>query len=314
MRNIAFIFPGQGSQYVGMGKYFYDNFKESREVFETANDILKYDLCKKIFEGTLDELSETKVTQPSILTVTIAILKALNSICKVENSYTAGLSLGEYSALIHSGILDFEQAIPLVEKRAEYMVNSLSNNGEYGMSAVLGLDENKILEVIEEVKNIGIIEIANYNCPGQIVVSGDLNALNKADELFVEKGARRSVRLSVKAPFHTKFLSTAAKNFEKDLLNVKFGEKFKIPVLSNVTAEIMNKEHMVSLLSKQIMSSVLWEKSILKMIELGVNTFVEIGPGKSLTGFVKKIDKNMTILNIEDEMSFNKTVKFLGEV
>ena len=316
MHKIAVIFPGQGSQYIGMGKYFYDNFKESREIFEKANDILKYDLSNKIFNGTMDELSETKVTQPSILTVTMAILNALNSMCNigVKTYCTAGLSLGEYSALVYSGILDFHQAIPLVEKRSKHMVDSLESEGQYGMSAVLGLSEDKIIKVINSVKEIGNIEIANYNCPGQIVVSGDAKALDEADKLFVEEGAKRSIRLAVKAPFHSSFLKNAAKNFEIDLKNVKFGNTFNIPVISNVTAKEMKQDQIVSLLSKQIMSSVLWEKSILKMIEMGVDTFIEIGPGKTLTGFLKKINNSVSVFNIEDEVSLNKSVNFLSEV
>lgn len=313
MKNVSFIFPGQGSQYVGMGKYFYDNFQESRYIFEKANEILKFDLKSKIFDGTIEELSETQNTQPAILTVSVAILKALNSICDLKPFCTAGLSLGEYSALVCSGILNFEEAIPLVQKRAELMNNSLSG-GFFGMTAVIGMREEKILDVIYKVKEFGILEIANYNCPGQIVVSGELSALKVADKLFLENGAIKAVRLSVNSPFHTTFLKKASEEFEKELLKVKFNYDSDITVISNVTSEKMDSNNLVHLLSKQVMSSVLWEKSVRNMIDMGTEVFLEIGPGRSLTGFVKKIDRKINVLNIENQESFEKSLKILGEV
>lgn len=313
MKNVAFMFPGQGSQYVGMGKYFYENFSESRIVFEKTNEILGFSISDKIFNGSMDEISDTKITQPSILAVSIAIMEALKGLVDIRPACTAGLSLGEYSALVCSGILDFDKSIPLVNKRADFMVNSLDGNS-YGMTAVIGLNKDKILQVIDDVKSYGHLEIANYNCPSQIVVSGEASALDIADEMFKKRGALRSVRLPIKSPFHTSFLKEAALKFKKELENTEFNIDFNIPVISNVTADKMDRNRICELLSNQIMSSVLWEDSILKIIEMGIDTFVEIGPGRSLSSFVKKIDRRVTVLNIEDESSLNKSLKVLSGV
>lgn len=313
MKKVSFIFPGQGSQYIGMGKYFYDNFQESRSVFEKANEILKFDLISKIFDGSDEELRKTQNTQPAIVTVSIAILEALRTVCDLKPFCTAGLSLGEYSALICAKVLEFEQAIPVIQKRAEFMTNS-TESGSYGMTAVIGLSEEKILEVINDVKEFGKIEVANYNCPGQIVVSGEVNALNAAESLFVEKGAIKHVRLSVNSPFHTSFLKKASEEFKNELLKVNFNFESNINIISNVTADKMNQNDLVNLLSKQVMSPVLWEKSIRKMIDMGTDIFLEIGPGRTLSGFVKKIDRKINVINIENQESFEKSLKILSEV
>ena len=314
MNKVAFIFPGQGTQHVGMGKYFYDNFEVSRNVFEEANDILNYDLSSKIFEGSLEELSKTEITQPSIVTVSIAILEAFKSVSSIEPFCTAGLSLGEYSALVCAGAINFSESLPLVNKRAKFMAESLSSDVLYGMIAVLGLSEEKILSVIEEVKVFGILEIANYNCSGQIVVSGEVLALEKAEVLFKQNGAIRCVRLSVNSPFHTSFLKQASEEFKKELMNVNFNNELKMPIISNVTGKEFCFESFVELLSKQIMSPVLWENSVREMINMGVNIFVEIGPCKTLSGFIKKIDRKITMLNIEDKESLDKTLNVLSGV
>ena len=192
-------------------------------------------------------------------------------------------------------------------------MNSLSDN-KYGMTAVIGLSETKILEVIDKVRDYGFISIANYNCPGQIVVSGELTAIEKSEVLFKEAGALRNVRLSVSSPFHTSLLSKAAENFRNELLNVEFKSEAPVSVISNVTADKIFRDNIVDLLSSQIMSSVLWEKSILKMIDMGTDMFLEIGPGKTLSGFVKKINKKVEVHNVEDQSSLEKFLKVYSEV
>ncbi len=313
MKKISFIFPGQGSQYVGMGKYFYDNFVQSKGIFDKANELLGYDLSDKIFFGIGNDLDKTEITQPSILTVSVAILEALKSVCNVKPFLTAGLSLGEYSALVCANFLDFDRAIPLVRKRAEFMVSYIQK-GTYGMTAVIGLSEEKISQAINEVRDFGFLAIANYNCPGQIVVSGEVCALEKAEIEFKKLGALKNVRLSVDGPFHTKLLSQAAADLKLELQNIKFNGESLVPVISNVTADKISIDNIEDLLSKQVMSSVLWEKSILSMIDMGTDVFVEIGPGRSLSGFVKKINKKIEVFNIEDQVSLDKFLKVFSEV
>ncbi|WP_411679577.1 ACP S-malonyltransferase [Clostridium thailandense] len=309
MSKIAFLFSGQGAQYVGMGKELYDNIEVCREAFESANEALGFSISKICFDGPEDDLNSTENTQPAVLTVSIAALKALES-HGITADVTAGLSLGEYSALVYSGVLDFKEAVKLVKKRGKYMQEAVPQ-GIGTMAAIIGLNEESIREVCDECSNIGIVEPANLNCPGQIVIAGEVNAVEAACNKLKEKGALKTVMLAVSGPFHTSMLAPAAEKLETELDNVSIND-FKIPVITNVTGDVIEgKEKVKPYLKKQVMSTVLFEKSIKKMMDIGVDTFVEIGPGKALSSFVKKINRKATILNVQDLKSLESTIEKL---
>ncbi|MGL5616546.1 MAG: ACP S-malonyltransferase [Sarcina sp.] len=311
MKKIAFLFAGQGSQYVGMGKEFYENFEESKSVFDIANEVLNRNIADICFNGPVDLLNKTENTQPCIVTTNMAILKALNSV-GVHSDISCGLSLGEYSALLNNKVIDFKDTVALVEKRGVFMQEAVKE-GVGGMIAVLRLSEDIINEIINECKVYGIIECANYNSPSQIVLSGELKALDKAMELVKEKGGR-AVKLPVSAPFHCSMLNPAAKKLAVELNSININSIEGI-VLSNVKGSNYQKDDDVrKLLETQVESSVLFMKNIEFIKDLGVDIFVEIGPGKVLGGFVKKIFKEATILNVEDIDSFNKTIEKLKEL
>jgi [acyl-carrier-protein] S-malonyltransferase len=310
MGKIAFIFAGQGSQYVGMGKELYDSIPASKKVFDEAEKALGIDMASLCFEGPKEELDKTENTQPAILTVSIAALKALEE-KGIKADVTAGFSLGEYSALIYSGALDFSDGVKLVKKRGKYMQEAVPE-GVGTMAAILGLAKEKVLDVCRRAGEIGVVEAVNFNCPGQIVVAGEIPAVERAMALAKEEGALKTIQLSVSAPFHSSMLEPASIKLEEELRNVELKD-IKVPILTNVNADyIGDKSEIKNLLKKQAMSPVLWEDIILKMIESGVDTFIEIGPGKTLSGFVKKINRKIAVLNVEDIKSLNKIVEILG--
>lgn len=309
MEKIAFLFPGQGSQYIGMGKEFYNNFTECKRIFDETDERLKIKLSDIIFEGSKDELSRTEYTQPAILATSIAAYYALSRY-EIFPNVTAGLSLGEYTSLTISGVFTLSQVIPLVQKRGRFMQEAVAE-GKGTMCAILGLSVDKIREACEEAKEYGIVEAANYNCPGQIVIGGEVKAVEKAAEIAKRLGAKRSVYLAVSAPFHTSMLAPAADNLKKELDNLTLGS-LKLPVISNVTADYIHSvDEVKGLLYKQVMNSVLWEQSIRRMIEDGVRHFVELGPGRTLSGFVKKIDRGLGCYQVEDMASLKETVSAL---
>jgi [acyl-carrier-protein] S-malonyltransferase len=309
MGKIAFVFPGQGAQYIGMGKELFDNIEVCRNIFNIADEELNFKLSSLCFEGLEEELSITENTQPAILTTSIAALMALKE-RGISCDVTAGLSLGEYSALVCSGAMDFKDAVGLVKKRGRFMQEAVPM-GIGTMAAILGLESNAVEEACSEARTSGIVEIANLNCPGQIVIAGEIAAVELACEKALAKGAKRAMLLSVSAPFHTSMLKPAAEKLEAELKNINLAD-ITIPVMTNVTGSYVNsKDDIKANLKLQVMSSVLWETIIRNMIKDGVDTFVEIGPGKVLSGFVKKIDRKLTVLNVEDLVSLDKAVELL---
>ncbi|MBP3915203.1 ACP S-malonyltransferase [Clostridium sp.] len=311
MMKIAFIFSGQGSQYIGMGKELYDNIPSCKKIYDKANEVLGFDLKELIFNGDKEELNITENTQPAILTTSIAILQAIKD-KGVNPDIVAGLSLGEYSALVASEALDFETAVSLVKKRGRFMQEAVPQ-GIGSMVAVIGLDENKIKDVLKVASEKGIVEIANYNTNNQIVIGGENAAVELASELLKESGARRVIPLKVSGPFHTSLLNEASIKLKNEFENIHFNTP-KIKTITNVTADfIENGDEIKNLLINQVKSSVRWSETIEKMLDEGIDTFIEIGPLKTLSSFVREISKEkkatVKIFNVEDLKSLNKTLE-----
>ena len=304
MGKIGFVYAGQGSQVVGMGKSFYDNYQVARDDFDNID--LDIDIKKLCFEGPLEELSKTSNTQPCMVAVAVVATKLLKENGVVPD-YVAGLSLGEYSALNASGVLDDQMAINLVHFRGQAMERAAIGI-ESKMIAIIGLDRELLNEAVDEASNLGVVSIANYNCPGQLVIGGEANAVIKASELALEKGARRAIPLNTSGPFHTRLLVPASLELKEKFASVEFKE-MKIPVVFNSSAkELEADESVAKMLEKQVMSSVYFEDSVRYMIANGVDTIIEIGPGKVLSGFIRKIDKTMKTYQVENQTSLEKTL------
>ena len=302
---IGFIYAGQGSQVVGMGKSFYDNYPEAKEVFDAID--LDIDIKKLCFEGPIEELSKTSNTQPCMVATAIVATKLLKQ-NGIEPNYVCGLSLGEYSALQCANVFDEQTAISLVRFRGQAMERAATGL-DSKMVAVIGLDRELLQEAINEAEADGVVQIANYNCPGQLVIGGEAKAVDKASELAKEKGARRAIPLNTSGPFHTKLLEPASKELHDKFKEITFNS-METPVIFNSTAKELETPNTVAdMLEKQVMSSVYFEDSIRYMLDQGVDTIIEIGPGKVLSGFVKKITKEVNIYQVEDKESLEKTIE-----
>lgn len=291
--SIAFIFPGQGAQVVGMGKDFYDNSALSKEIFDKATELLKIDMKALCFEEN-ENINITEYTQAALVTTSVAMLKVLEE-KGVKPDVCAGLSLGEYCALVASKVMSFDDAVKVVRQRGILMQEAVPL-GLGAMCAVIGLDGEKINDVCDTIDGV---TVANYNCPGQIVISGKKEAVEEAAEKLKEAGARRCVMLNVSGPFHSEMLTGAGEKLYEVLKDVELKE-FSIPYVTNVTGEyVTDTDNIKELLKKQVSSSVRWQQSVENMIAKGVDTFIEIGPNKTLASFVKKINKEVKIYNIE---------------
>jgi [acyl-carrier-protein] S-malonyltransferase len=304
MKQIAFVFPGQGSQYVGMGKEFHDHFRVAREVFEEADDALHFSISSLCFEGPDEALRMTENTQPAILTTSVASLRVLQSERGMSPQLTAGHSLGEYSALVASEALIFSDAVQIVRLRGRFMQEAVPL-GEGAMAAILGMERQQVEGLCEEVSSGEVLSPANFNCPGQIVIAGHSKAVQRAIEMVKQNG-KKAILLPVSAPFHSPLMKPAGSRLEKAFEEISVKD-LKVPVVTNVEAEInTSKERVKQLLVDQVTSPVRWEESMRKMFKEGIEQVLEIGPGKVLSGLVKRIDPRIETGNLEDLQTLKK--------
>jgi [acyl-carrier-protein] S-malonyltransferase len=307
----AFIFPGQGSQAVGMGKDLFDNYPIARNVFLEADDALGFSLSKMCFEGTTEDLALTANTQPAILTCSIAAFMAMQSEGFPMPDYVAGHSLGEYSALVAANAMSFTEAVQTVRKRGTYMQEAVPV-GVGAMAAILGLDLETIEKCCEEAANGQVCSPANINSPSQIVIAGDAEAIDRACESLKEKGAKRAIKLNVSAPFHCALMMPAQEKLAADLKKLKYND-LRFPLIENVSAEVNSKGSRVSAaLTEQVSSPVRWLQSVEKLNALGVGTFIEVGAGKVLSGLVRQINREANCLNVENTETLQSSLAQLG--
>ncbi len=312
MSKIAFIFPGQGSQTVGMGKSLAETYQPSNDFFVNADKKLEYPLTKLVFEGPQSELTLTSNAQPALLTTSMAIMEYFKQ-SGIVPDYVAGHSLGEYTALVAAGAFSFEEGVYAVHKRGEFMESAVPNR-EGTMAAVLGLDSDKLEAVTNEISESGdLVQLANINCPGQIVISGTRRGVELAGIKAKEVGAKRVLPLEVSGPFHSELMKPAAEKLRAVLDEMNITDA-KVPVIANVSATEMSKAAEIKeKLIEQLYSPVQWEKSVQKMLDLGVTTFIEIGPGKVLSGLVKKVSRTAVTYAVSDEKTCQEVMEALKE-
>jgi len=298
MSKIGIVFPGQGAQYVGMGKEFAAQYESAKAIFDLAGKSLDMDMSALCFDSSEEALQKTENTQPSILTVSYAIYTAVKEVLGLEPDAFAGLSLGEYTALVAADAMTFEDAVRIVRKRGQFMQEEVPV-GKGGMAALLGVEREDVLKVCEEASVFGICEPANFNCPKQVVVAGELEAVKKAIEISKNYGAKKAVLLPVSAPFHTSMLLGAGEKLRQEMQKYEF-KAAAHPVYSNVTGDRLSADTDVrENLVKQVFNSVLWEDCVAAMVRDGITTFIEVGPGNALTKFIRKIDKEVDVYNVE---------------
>ncbi|WP_078430693.1 ACP S-malonyltransferase [Alkalihalobacterium alkalinitrilicum] len=313
MGKIAFIFPGQGSQFVGMGQNLIENRPELQAIYDIADKQLGYALSNIMLNGPEDQLKRTENTQPALLTMSVAVLEALKAY-DITPDYVAGHSLGEYSALVCAKSLSFQDAVHAVRQRGLFMEEAVPA-GEGAMAAILGMDREALLEVTEEVSNNGdAVQLANLNCPGQIVISGTAEGVRKASVLAKEKGAKRALPLQVSGPFHSSLMKPAADKLTNVLDGITISEA-KIPVIANVTAAVVTDSKQIKeKLIEQVYSPVLWEDTVRRLLDLGVDTFIEIGAGNVLSGLVRKVERRVNVFAVNDMESIDAMLsKLKGE-
>lgn len=310
MGKTAYIFPGQGSQHPGMGKDLYDSFASAREAFEEADDALGFSISEICFSGTDEQLALTANTQPAILTASVAAFRAMKEAGFPDPDYVAGHSLGEYSALVAAGSIPLSDAAETVRKRGTYMQEAVPV-GVGAMAAVIGIGLPEVEDACREAAQGQVCSPANINSPKQIVIAGDSDAVDRACEIVKEKGARRAIRLNVSAPFHCSLMMPAQERLEEDLNRLTFRDP-DYPVVENVTAQVNSSgDRIAAALTAQVSSPVRWLQTVGKLVDLGVDTFVEVGPGKVLSGLVRQTAGDVTCLNVEDSDSLSNTRKTL---
>ena len=309
---IGYIFPGQGTQVIGMGKDIYEKYEEAKQVYKKIDEALNENIEELTYDKTQEELNQTKNTQIAIYSMSVAILEILNN-AGIKPKAAAGLSLGEYSALACAKALSIEDGAKIVRTRGTLM-QDLAPKGDWAMAAIIGLEDDKVEEACNKVEK-GFVRAVNYNCPGQVVVSGEKEAVLQAMEIAKELGARKAIELKTSGPFHTEKLKEATEALRKELEKVQFSE-CKIPVIKNLDGTPYTKnDNKVEILANHVINPVKFRKSIETMIEMGIDTFVEIGPGKTLSGFVKKVAKEknieLNVLNIENVETLENVLEVL---